>query len=139
MDISEVTWELFEEKFREFYLSKEFMGRQLNKFNALKYYSCSVPEYEAHFMELLRYAPHLNIEKLRVNKFVYGLHFNIQAKPHTLHEAFQRGIIAKEEILNSGPSRLLKPLGLGAFSGNNVNHKNFQMGSVHNISSRVLG
>jgi hypothetical protein len=26
-----------------------------------------VPEYEVRFMELLWYAPHLNIEKLRVN------------------------------------------------------------------------
>ena len=60
MDISEVTWELFEEKFRERYLSKEFLERKLNEFNALKQGSRSVPEYEARFMELLRYAPHLN-------------------------------------------------------------------------------
>jgi hypothetical protein len=32
-----------------------------------------VPEYEARFMELLRYAPHLNTEKLKVNKFVLAL------------------------------------------------------------------
>jgi hypothetical protein len=28
-------------------------------------------------MELLRYAPHLNMEKLKVNKFVFGLNLNI--------------------------------------------------------------
>jgi hypothetical protein len=28
-------------------------------------------EYEAHFMELLWYDPHLNIEKLKVNRFVF--------------------------------------------------------------------
>ena len=32
-----------------------------------------MPEYEARFMELLRYAPHLNTEKLKVNRFVFGL------------------------------------------------------------------
>ena len=32
-----------------------------------------MPEYEAHFMELLRYAPHLNTEELKVNKFVSSL------------------------------------------------------------------
>jgi len=36
-----------------------------------------VPEYEARFMELLRYALHLNTKKLKVNKFVFGLNVNI--------------------------------------------------------------
>ena len=31
-------------------------------------------------MELLRYAPQLNIEKLKVNKFVFGLNVSICAK-----------------------------------------------------------
>jgi hypothetical protein len=31
-------------------------------------------------MELLRYAPHMNTEKLKVNKFVFGLNFNIRVK-----------------------------------------------------------
>jgi hypothetical protein len=43
-------------------------------------------------MDFLRYAPHLNIEKLKANKFVFDLNFNIHAKvrilmPHTLHDA----------------------------------------------------
>jgi hypothetical protein len=43
-----------------------------------------VPEYEARFMELLRYAPHLNMEKLKVNKFVIELNFNIHVKVRIL-------------------------------------------------------
>ena len=51
-----------------------------------------MPKYEARFMELLWYALHLNIEKLNINKFVFGLNGNICAKvrifmPQTLHEA----------------------------------------------------
>jgi hypothetical protein len=43
-------------------------------------------------MELLRYPSHLNMEKLKVNKFVFGLNFNICEKvrilvPETLHNA----------------------------------------------------
>jgi hypothetical protein len=43
-------------------------------------------------MALLRYPPHLNMETLKVNKFVFGLNFNIREKvrilvPHTLHDA----------------------------------------------------
>jgi hypothetical protein len=36
MVVEEVSWELFEEWFRERYLSKEFIERQLNEFNALR-------------------------------------------------------------------------------------------------------
>jgi len=57
-------------------------------------------------MELHIYSPHLNTEKLNVNKFVFGLEFNISVKvrilmPHMLHDAVQKSLIA-EEYLNSG-------------------------------------
>jgi hypothetical protein len=56
-------------------------------------------------MELLRYAPHLNTENLKVNKFVFGLSFNLQAKvrslmPQMLHDVVQKVLIAKEELNN---------------------------------------
>jgi hypothetical protein len=59
------------------------------------------------FMELLRYAPHLNTEKLKVNKFVFGLNVNIHAKvrilmPQTLHDVVQKALIAEEELINGG-------------------------------------
>jgi hypothetical protein len=69
-----------------------------------------VPEYEACFMELLKYAPHLNIEKLKVNKFLFVLNISICAKvriiiPQTLHNVFQKVLIAEEDLLNGGQSR----------------------------------
>ena len=36
MVVEDVSWELFEEWFRERYLSEEFIERQLNEFNALR-------------------------------------------------------------------------------------------------------
>ena len=65
-----------------------------------------IPKYEAKYMELLRYAPHLNTEKLKVNKFVFNLNFNIRAKvrilmPRVLYDVVQKALIAEEEI-NSG-------------------------------------
>jgi hypothetical protein len=91
MTIEDVSWERFEERFQEMYLSEEFIERQLNEFNALQQGGHTVPEYEAHFMELLRYAPHLNTEKLKVNRFLFGLNVIIHAKvrimmPQTLHD-----------------------------------------------------
>jgi hypothetical protein len=69
-----------------------------------------MPEYEAHFMELLRYAPHLNTEKLKVNTFMFGLNVNIRAKvrilmPQTLHDVVQKALIAEEELINGGQRR----------------------------------
>jgi hypothetical protein len=110
MVVEDVSWELFEERFWERYLSDEFIECQLNEFNALRQGSRTVPEYEARYMELLRYAPHLNTEKLKVNKFVFGLNFNIRVKvrilmPQTLHDAVQKALIAEEEMNSGGQGR----------------------------------
>jgi hypothetical protein len=91
----------------ERYLSEEFIERQLNEFNALRQGGRTVPEYEAHFMELLRYAPHLNTEKLKVNRFVFGLIGSLRAKvrilmPQTLHDVIQKALIAEEELISGG-------------------------------------
>jgi hypothetical protein len=58
-------------------------------------------------MELLWYAPHLNTEKLKVNKFMFGLSVIIHAKvrilmPKTFHDAIQKALIAKEELISGG-------------------------------------
>jgi hypothetical protein len=92
--------------FRERNLSKEFIEHQLNEFNASRQGVRTVPEYNARFMELLRYAPHLTTKKLKVDKFLFDLKFNIRAKvrilmPQTLHDAVQKALIAREE-LNGG-------------------------------------
>ena len=61
-------------------------------------------EYEAHFMEFLWYALHINTEKLKVNRFLFGFNFNNHAKvripmSRTLHDVVQKALI--EEYLNS--------------------------------------
>jgi hypothetical protein len=69
-----------------------------------------VPDYEARFMEILRYAPHLNIEKLKVNKFLFSLNVSIHEKvrilmTQTLDDAVQKSLIAEEEMNNGGQGR----------------------------------
>jgi hypothetical protein len=61
-------------------------------------------------MEFLRYAPHLNTKKLKVNKFVFGLNFNMCAKvrimmPQTLHDAVHKYFIIEEELNSGGQGR----------------------------------
>jgi hypothetical protein len=107
MVIEDVSWELFEKQFRERYLSKEFIENQLNEFNALQHGGHMVPEYEGSLMELLWYAPHMNMEKLKVKKFVFNLNFKISVKvriliPLWLHDAFQKALIVEEELTSGG-------------------------------------
>jgi hypothetical protein len=69
-----------------------------------------VTEYEAHFMELLQYALYLNIEKLKVNRFVFGLNSSLCAKvrilmPQTLHDVIQKALIAKDELISGGQTK----------------------------------
>jgi hypothetical protein len=82
---------------REVY-SMEFIERQLNKFNALRQGGRTVPEYAAHFMDLLRYALHLDTEKLKVNRFMFGLNVSIRSKVRimmrqTFHDVDQKALI----------------------------------------------
>jgi hypothetical protein len=49
MVVEDVSWELFEEQFRERYLSEEFMERQLNEFNALRQGGRTMLEHEARY------------------------------------------------------------------------------------------
>jgi hypothetical protein len=56
-------------------------------------------------MELLRYAPHMNTEKLKVNRFLFGLNVSIRAKvmilmPQTLHDVVQKALIAEKELIS---------------------------------------
>jgi len=43
-----------------------------------------VPEYKTKLMEILRYAPHLNTENLKVKHFVFRLNFIIPVKVRIL-------------------------------------------------------
>ena len=55
-----------------------------------------VPEYEARFMKALRCALYLTTKKLWVNKFVYGLNYNVVLKVILLlHKIVNKAITAK--------------------------------------------
>jgi hypothetical protein len=68
-------------------------------------------------MEFLRYDPHLNTEKLKVNRFLFGLNVSIRANlriliPQTLNDSIQKALISEEDIISGGQSRtLVRPVG----------------------------
>jgi len=80
----------------------------------------------------------LNIDNLKVNKFIYGLHPHIKEKVHilmpkTLHRAMQRAIILEEELLgNVEDKNVRNPLKLFVpFFHDKPSH-----GRVHGINSK---
>ena len=63
-----------------------------------------MPKYEAHFMELIQYSPHLNTNKCKVNRFLFGLNVNIHVNirimmPQALHDVVQNPLIIEEELI----------------------------------------
>jgi hypothetical protein len=101
MAVEDVSWELFEERFRERYLSEEFFERRLNEFIALRQGGCTVPESEARVMALLRHALHLNPEKLKVSGFMLGLNNSMRGRvyyrmPQTLHDFVPKAVVQNE-------------------------------------------
>ena len=101
--ISTLTWQQFEVEFLKKYLSAEYLEQKLNEFHGLKQGTKIVLEYEARFMEFLRYDTYMHTKSLKVNKFLYGLNPLLKEKvcilmPTTLHEAMQKAIIAEEEM-----------------------------------------
>ena len=66
-------------KFFDQYFTERFRDKQATNFDRLIQGRMRVDQYEAKFIELSRFAPHLvSIETLRVNKFRNGLEFKIR-------------------------------------------------------------
>ena len=101
-------------------------------------------------MELLRYAPHLNTEKLKVNRFVFGLNRRLGAKvrifmPQTLHDVVQKALIAEEDLISVGQTRTpARPIGQSSSrvprhqtpTRHTPVHRGFQRGSTFTTPRR---
>ena len=110
-----------------------------------------MPEYEAHFIELLRYAPHLNTKKLKVNRFVFILNGSLHEKvrifmPQTLHDVIQKALIAEEDLISvvesRNPARPVRQVSSGAQqhrtpARHSPGHRGFQRGSNFTTPRRL--
>jgi hypothetical protein len=77
------------------------MERQRNEFNALRQGGRTMLEHAARFMALLKYASRLDIEKLKVIRFVLDLNDSLRASlkclmPQTLHDVVQKTVVQDE-------------------------------------------
>jgi hypothetical protein len=80
MVVEDVSWELFEEQFRERYLSEEFMERQLNEFNALRQGGRTMLEHEARLWRCSGKLRALTLRSFKVIRFVLDLNDSLRAR-----------------------------------------------------------
>lgn len=69
-----MTWAEFLKNFNDKYFPKQMRDKKLRKFLNLMQHSQSVQAYEARFVSLSRFAPHIVVnEELKVKRFEGGL------------------------------------------------------------------
>jgi len=61
------------------YLLAYYREQEAGSFHALVQGNMTVEEYEARFMELVKYVPYLDSDDRQVERFVYGLNYKIRA------------------------------------------------------------
>ena len=62
----DISWKRFEKHFKKKYLSKKYLDRKTKEFYELKLGQLNIEEYVNKFLELLRYVPYINDEKVKV-------------------------------------------------------------------------
>jgi hypothetical protein len=101
MVVEDMSWELFEGRFRERYLPEEFMEHQLNEFNALRQGGRTMLEHEARLWRYSGKLRALTLRSLRLSGScstlttvcVQGLNV---LTPQTLHDAVQKTVVQDE-------------------------------------------
>lgn len=90
----EMTWDKFENLFREKNLSKHYYDGEENCFYELKMGKMADDEYITKFLELLRYVPYLKDQKANIKGFISGFPMTFRDRiellePHTLENAIK--------------------------------------------------
>jgi hypothetical protein len=87
----ELSWKQFEKHFKKKYLSEKYFDEKTKEFYELKLGQLNIEEYINKFLELLRYVPYIKDEKVKVQRFINGLHQTYRNKiefdePKTLED-----------------------------------------------------
>ena len=88
----DVTWESFEQYFKDKYLTKRFYDEKAKEFHDLKLRHMTMHEYITKFTSLLLYVPYLREEKAKVQRFLSSLPTHMKERiefvnPRTMDEA----------------------------------------------------
>ena len=70
IDDQDVTWDAFQQYFKDKYLTECFYDEKSQEFHDLKLGQMTMDEYITKFTSLLRYVPYLRDEKAKVQRFL---------------------------------------------------------------------
>jgi hypothetical protein len=69
----DLLWKQFEKHLKKKYLSDKYFDGKNKEFYELKLGQLIIEEYVNKFIEMLRYVPYINDEKVKVKRFISGL------------------------------------------------------------------
>jgi hypothetical protein len=69
----EVLWKQFEKYFKKKYISEKYYDEKTKELYELKLGQLTIDEYINKFLELMRYVPYIEDEKVKMQLFISGL------------------------------------------------------------------
>ena len=99
ISVADLTWEIFEERFRERFLSPQFREARADEFHTIRQGNMTVDQYEIRFFELRQYSCYDNDDLLLAHHFIRGLKDSIigevcMHQPRTLALTVEKARIA---------------------------------------------
>ena len=91
----DVTWDKFQQYFKDKYLTKRFYDEKFREFHDLRLGQMTMDEYIMKFTSLLRYIPYLRDEKAKVQRFLSILPTHMKkliefVNPRTMDKAIHK-------------------------------------------------
>ena len=80
IDVGKISWMNFKKYFKKEYLSEHYYDKKMEEFFELKLGSMTMEAYEKKFLELLNYADFIKDEKVKIQRFLSGLHESYRHK-----------------------------------------------------------
>jgi hypothetical protein len=101
VSIEDLTWEIFEERFREKFLSNQYCEARADEYHELRQGNSTVEQYERRFFSLRHYAGDPDNDVALTRHFIRGLRDTIAGdvrlhQPSTLALAIEKARIAED-------------------------------------------
>ena len=95
IDERDITWELFQQYFKDKYLTEIFYDEKDKEFHDISLGKMTMDDYVTKFTSLLRYVPYLREEKAKVQRFLSSPPTRMRGRiefvnPQTMDEAIRK-------------------------------------------------
>ena len=100
-----MTWEKFQQYFKDKYLTERFYDEKAREFHDLRLGQLTMDDYITKFTSLLHYVPYLRDEKAKVQRFLSSLPAHMKERiefvnPKTMDEAIRKARLCYQQAKN---------------------------------------